>query len=570
MTDFNLQRLENRETDPLVFIIMDGVGLYKGEKEGYPGNALDKANASTIKSLMQEKERSMSIKAHGLAVGLPSDEDMGNSEVGHNALGAGRVFSQGAQLVSQAIEKSSIFQGEVWREYIGSVSSPGIALKKKSNGEYPGLHFIGLLSDGNVHSHINHLLAMISEAAQSGVQKIFVHILLDGRDVEKASAHTYIENLEKHLAMLDPERKKYFIASGGGRMVITMDRYEADWDMVKKGWQTHVEGKARAFSDALTAVKTLRSENPDIIDQDLPPFIIESEGRPVGPIENGDIVIFFNFRGDRAIELSRAFTEENFSAFNKEKEVKVHYAGMMEYDGDLKIPPRYLVAPPAIDRTLSEYLVHNGISQFALSETQKFGHVTYFWNGNNSEKFDDDLEEWLEIPSDRISFDKAPRMQADKIGDAMVNAMASGKYRFLRVNFPNGDMVGHTGNLQAAIEAVESVDQNIKKILTAAEKLGFTVLITADHGNCDQMLEVDKKSGEAKKNPDGSYTAKTSHTLSPVPLILCGHNADQWKFKKDLKEPGLANLAATILNLLDFKAPADYLPSLLERSGRSK
>ncbi|MCB1175333.1 MAG: 2,3-bisphosphoglycerate-independent phosphoglycerate mutase [Leptospiraceae bacterium] len=547
---------------PLMLIIMDGVGLYKGAAEGYDGNALDQAEAPTLKKLLAQCPLKTALKAHGTAVGMPSDDDMGNSEVGHNAMGAGRVFDQGAKLVAGAIASGQLFRGQAWQELIGSADQPGLARKHQS-----AVHFIGLLSDGNVHSHIDHLLAMIDQCQAAGVQRLYVHPLLDGRDVEKQSALTYVEQLEQKLKSIDPTGSQYAIASGGGRMQITMDRYEADWSMVERGWQTHVLGAGTLYPSTTTAIESLRASVPGIIDQDLPPFVISRPGQPeepLAPIQDNDIVIFFNFRGDRAIEISRAFTEAQFDKFDRVRFPGVHYAGMMEYDGDLKMPPRFLVEPPAIDRTVSEYLVRNGVHQYALSETQKYGHVTYFWNGNNSEKFDRALEDWQEIPSDRISFDKAPRMKADEITDQLIQALDSGRYRFLRVNYANGDMVGHTGSLDAAVAAVEAVDQGIARLLASGAKQNCTFMITADHGNCDQMYEIDKKTGAAKLDASGQPIPKTSHTLSPVPLLITGGNADRFTIDLTVQNPGLGNLAATILTLLGFAPPPEYLPSVVK------
>ncbi|MEQ9364428.1 MAG: 2,3-bisphosphoglycerate-independent phosphoglycerate mutase, partial [Leptospirales bacterium] len=379
----------------------------------------------------------------------------------------------------------------------------------------------------------------------------------------------YVARLEDKLKELNAAGRDYAVASGGGRMRITMDRYEADWPMIERGWQTHVAGQGPLFPDATTAIEALRVENPGVIDQDLPSFVIHDpadSGAPIGKILDDDVVIFFNFRGDRAIEICQAFTasEEDFPHFQRTPFVRTHFAGIMEYDGDLHVPPHYLVPPPAIDRTLSEYLVHNDIKQYALSETQKYGHVTFFWNGNNSEKFDPALEDWVEIPSDVISYDQAPNMKAREITDALVKAMESEQYRFLRINLANGDMVGHTGVLPAAVEAVECLDECLGKILEKSTELGVTVIITADHGNCDQMIEIDKN-GQAKKNESGGYVAKTSHTLSPVPFILTGRAAEQYTVNPDAGSMGLGNIAATVLYLLGLEAPEDYLPSVVVR-----
>jgi 2,3-bisphosphoglycerate-independent phosphoglycerate mutase len=346
-----------------------------------------------------------------------------------------------------------------------------------------------------------------------------------------------------------------------------MDRYNANWDMVRRGWQTHVLADGiRTFSSAREAVETLRAENPGIIDQDLPEFVIaEPDHGPVGPILDGDSVVFFNFRGDRAIEISRAFTERDFTKFDRQRFPDVLFAGMMEYDGDLKIPPRYLVNPPAISRTISEYLVHNGVSQLAVAETQKFGHVTYFWNGNNSEKFDAELESWVEVPSDDVPFDRQPQMKAREVTDVVVDDLQKGAHRFIRVNFANGDMVGHTGSLPAAIQAMEVVDECLGQLLDEAERAGATLMVTADHGNSDMMWEVDAKTGEVARDEAGKPVAKTSHTLSPVPWILVGAEAQRFHANPSLTDPGLGNVAATVLMLLGFSPPEDYLPPLVVR-----
>jgi 2,3-bisphosphoglycerate-independent phosphoglycerate mutase len=536
----------------LVLVILDGVGLYRGRADGYEGNAFDIADTPNLDNLFAKAPVFLELKAHGTAVGLPSDGDMGNSEVGHNAIGAGRIFEQGAKLVGEAIDSGAVFEGEVWCRMVEHV--------KHTKGAF---HLIGLLSDGNVHSHIDHVAALVRRLAVEGVSKIRVHPLADGRDVDPVSFHLYIERLERVLAEASAGGIDAAIASGGGRMKITMDRYQADWEMVRRGWATHVLGEGRGVSSAADAVDTLRAENPGVIDQDLPPFVIVDEtGQPVGPVKDGDVVVFFNFRGDRAIEISRAFTEQAFDEFER-KCPDVLFAGMMEYDGDLGIPPAYLVRPPAISRTISEYLVHNGVNQLAVAETQKFGHVTYFWNGNNSEPFDPELEDWVEIPSDNISFDKKPEMKAREVCNVVVEDLEKGRHRFVRVNFANGDMVGHTGSLEAAVKAIEVVDECVARIAAAASESGATMVVTADHGNLDMMLEVDRETGETRFDPSGKPVIKTSHTLSPVPWCLVGADADRFTVNSAVEEPGLANIAATLLVLLGFEPPPDYLPPLI-------
>ncbi|RDE52017.1 MAG: 2,3-bisphosphoglycerate-independent phosphoglycerate mutase [Candidatus Accumulibacter meliphilus] len=530
---------------PIVTIVMDGYGIAKSDV----GSAIAAATKPTLDRLFA-KYPNITLRAHGVAVGMPSDDDMGNSEVGHNAIGAGQVYSQGASLVADAIAAGSIWQGAAWQEVIASVKGGGGVL-----------HFLGLFSDGNVHSHVDHLRAMIVRAKEEGVQAVRIHILLDGRDVPETSALDYVLPFEAFLAEINDDRFDARIASGGGRMNITMDRYEANWNMVDKGWHTHVLGEGPQYDSAAAAIEALRVEFPGTIDQDLPAFVIGSAGVPVGTINDGDAVVFFNFRGDRSIEITRAFEDADFDKFDRLRVPRVTYAGMLQYDGDLKLPNRFLVDPPAILDTMGEWFAKAGITQFACSETQKFGHVTYFWNGNRSNKFDG--ETYQEVPSDVVPFEQRPWMKAAEIADAMIAALKSGQYKTLRCNFANGDMVGHTGSFRAATMAIEAVDLELARILPVIDALGGVALITADHGNADEMYEIDKKSKQPAKNADGSFKAKTAHTLNPVPFILYD-NVSGGKLGLQASETaGLSNIAATIANLLGFEKHAKWDDSLL-------
>ena len=534
---------------PVLTIVMDGVGLAPAGE----ANAVSLARTPNLDRLLANYPV-ISLRAHGTAVGLPSDDDMGNSEVGHNALGSGQVFAQGAKLVSGSIESGKMFVSETWQTLVNGVQQNDSTL-----------HFIGLFSDGNVHSHIDHLKAMLTHAKEEGVKKIRIHILLDGRDVGETSAFEYIDPFEDFLASLRDENCDVKIASGGGRMKITMDRYEANWAMVEAGWKTHVLGEGRLFASAHEAVETYRAET-GAIDQDLDPFVIGENGQPVGTIEDGDSVIFYNFRGDRAIEISKTFEAgADFDKFDRVRVPCVLYAGMLEYDGDLHIPSRYLVSPPEITNTMGEYLADTGINQYAISETQKYGHVTYFWNGNRSGKFSDELETYVEIPSDIVPFEQRPWMKCAEITDKLIEALESGKYDCLRVNFPNGDMVGHTGSLEATICSMEALDLQLGRILNVVDKVGAVALITADHGNADEMAEVDKKTGAPKRNKDGSLKAKTSHTLNRVPCILYDNvSKDAYTVKEDDGHFGLSSVAGTVVNLLGYEKPEMWDDSLIE------
>lgn len=533
---------------PIVLVIMDGVGIKAIET----GNAVTGAKKPVLDNCMKNYPM-QKLKAHGTAVGLPSDGDMGNSEVGHNAIGAGQVYSQGAKLVSESLASKSMYQSEVWQSLVADAKKGGT------------MHFIGLLSDGNVHSHIDHLLAMLEEAKEEGVAKVRIHILLDGRDVGETSALQYVDQLEAKLAELSDASHDYRIASGGGRMVITMDRYGANWGMVEAGWKTHVLGEGRQFATAKEAIETFRSEIPNVIDQDLPAFVIAENGAPVGTIEDGDSVILYNFRGDRAQELTVAFESgAEFDKFDRVRVPNVNYAGMLEYDGDLHIPKKFLVSPPVIRNTLGELLANKGIAQLAISETQKYGHVTYFFNGNRSSKFNDDLEEYIEIPSDIVPFEQRPWMKSAEITDKLVELISENKYPFMRVNFPNGDMVGHTGVFESAVIGVESVDIALKRILPAIDAVGGMAIITADHGNAEEMYEL-AKDGTPKADKDGRIKAKTSHTLNPVPCIFYDNTENKDKYEVvDSDSYGLANIAATIADLLGVEKPDCWESSMIK------
>lgn len=536
-----LDKFENFEgrKGPLLFVVMDGIAF--GRKDD--SDAVHLANTPTLDKLLQTPLVTK-LKAHGPAVGLPDETDMGNSEVGHNAIGAGRVFAQGAKLVNNSIASGDIFKTEIW---------DNILKRGKDGGT---VHMIGLLSDGNVHSHMDHIFAIVNQLAKEEISKVRLHVLADGRDVGEKSALSYVNPTEELLAKISEEKGyDYKIASGGGRMITTMDRYDADWSIVERGWKAHVLGEARHFKSASEAIQTYYDEDPGLIDQYMESFVVVNDNdEPVGTIEDGDAVIFWNFRGDRAIELSKAFEKEEFDKFDRKRHPKVFYAGMMEYDGDLHIPESFLVQPPSIDRPISEYLCTEGVTSFALSETQKFGHVTYFWNGNRSGYIDESLELFEEIPSDKIEFDKAPRMKADEITTRTIELLRSGKYKFGRINYPNGDMVGHTGVMEAAIAAVESVDQGLAQLLPVIDELDGIAVITADHGNADEMFTL-KKSVKA---------TKTAHTLNPVPFIIYDPNYSGEYKLSEVENPGLTNIAGTLLNLLGYKNVEDYDPSLIE------
>jgi len=471
---------------------------------------------------------------------------MGNSEVGHNAMGAGRTFAQGASLVDDALEDATAFTGETWPWLISSGT----------------LHLVGLLSDGNVHSHVRHVHSLLHQAAKDGVRRIRVHLLTDGRDVGERTALEYVEPLERLLKELSSMDRDYAVASGGGRMHITMDRYEAEWDMVERGWSCHVHGQGRPFSSASTAIRTFYEEDPERTDQWLPAFVVtDADGTPNGRIERGDGVLFFNYRGDRAMEISRAL-EGREVPFERGPVPEIRFAGMMQYDGDLQLPARFLVAPPAIDNTVGQYLVKAGQRIFAISETQKFGHVTYFFNGNRSGYLDPTLETYEEIPSNTGPFNLAPEMKAEAITRRTCEAITSGRFDHIRLNLANGDMVGHTGDFSATAIAMEVMDGCLADLEAAVLSVGGVLLVTSDHGNAEQMYEVVRGTGEYRRDAQGARVPRTSHSLNPIPFSVVDPRG-KWKLAHPAS-PSLAHIGSTLLTLAGMDLPRGFVPSLLE------
>lgn len=536
---------------PLVLLVMDGIGIGLGDEF----DAVAVARTPNLDRLSAEGIR-RSILAHGPYVGLPSESDMGNSEVGHNTMGAGRIFDQGAKRIDNAISSGAIW-GDTWAKVVQTASEPGTTL-----------HLIGLLSDGGVHSSTRHLQALLIRAQSEGIKRVRIHVLLDGRDVPDQTADQCIKSTESFLSKMgDKAAVDYRIASGGGRMTTTMDRYQADWHIVQRGWESHVLGSAKGFPSALEAVAFYRKQSPGLSDQLLPPFTIQDrDGRPVGAIQDGDAVVFFNFRGDRAIEFSRAITEgDEFVGFDRGPVPSVYFAGLTLYDGDTNVPENRLVEPEQIPGTISEYLSCSGVTEFACAETQKFGHVTYFWNGNRSDRFDESTETYEEIQSDRVPFNERPWMQSAQTADAVTGAIASKSFKFIRANFAGGDMVGHTGKFEPTIIAVEAVDLAIGRLAVAVEQAHGCLVITADHGNAEDMVERGAD-GRLLCTAEGQPRWKTAHSINPIPLIIRDYSGRTFRWKSGLPEAGLANLAATLIQILGFCAPDNYDPSLVEQT----
>ena len=524
---------------PVVLAVLDGVGL---APDGL-GNAVSKARTAFLGEAAR-KYLHVALDASGEAVGLLPGQ-MGNSEVGHNTMGCGQNIRQGISHIEEAFMDGSVFNSEAWRGAISRIKS------ERDRGEDAILHFAGIFSDGGVHSHISHLEQMIERAYDEGIRKIRVHAIFDGRDVSPQSEPKYIKRFEQFvMRFADADIK---IASGGGRMVCVADRYENDWNVVAAGWDMMVNGSADYyFKTPEEAITMLRRINPDVQDQYLPPFVVVDESeKPVGKIKKGDALIYFDFRADRAIEIAMAFTYYDFPYFNRGsyQPTDVYFVGMTEYNSDTHVPEHRLVEPIKIQETLSRFLSGRGISQFAVSETVKFGHITYYFNGNSYDKAEG--EEFLQIDSYTEPFETRPWMRTAEITDALIENLD--KYKFLRINYPGGDMVGHTADLEATIVAMESIDLSLGRIYQKVKEMGGVFVVVADHGNAEELLD-------AEGHP------KTSHTTNKVPFIICDDTENQTKYRVNpLERPGLYNIAATIALLCgQTDYPKEWQPPLIE------
>ncbi len=539
------QRFRNRA--PHVLIVLDGWGIGHHDE----GDAIYQARTPNLTRLFGTHAHSQ-ILTHGPYVGLPSMKDLGGSEVGHVTMGAGHILPQGTTRIKRLIDSGEFFQGATLNRLVDQCVAKGSAL-----------HLLGLLSDGNIHSHISHFEAVIRHAVARGVRRLYVHALLDGRDVPYQSALDYVEPLEADLDKIGREHPgyDYAIASGGGREVLTMDR-DTNWEKVRLGWEVHVRGTAgEGFPTAAAAVKELRRRTPDAVDQDLPAFRVVRDGKAIGPMRDGDAAICMNFRADRAIEFSRAMVEDVFPHFDRGPRPDVLYAGMTTYDEDTGLPPLTLVAAGGVKNPFGKRVLEWGLDQFRLAETQKYAHVTFFYNGGYRQPLDPKHEEYALIPSDKIdSFAKAPVMKAREIGQKARELILSRRFGFGLINFANADMVGHTGNIAAAIQGVEAVDQALGTIIAAVAQAGGTCLVTADHGNADEMISLNPTTGRREPN--------TRHTLNPVPVVLFdpAYRVGDYALKAcDAEKPNtLSMLAATHSILLGREPDSDLDDSLFD------
>ena len=515
---------------PIVLAVLDGVGLAPDA----PGNAVSKARTTFLGEAARNYLH-VALDASGEAVGLTPGQ-MGNSEVGHNTMGAGKAYKQGIARVDEAFLNGEVFESDGWK---------GAITKALLGGT---LHFAGIFSDGGVHSHIAHLMKMIQRAYAEGVRKMRVHSVFDGRDVGPMAEPKYIRQFESFANQFTDADIK--IADGGGRMVYVADRYENDWEVVARGFRAMVNGEADYyFKSAEEAVAMLRRINPSVQDQYLPAFIVVDDAeQPVGKIEKGDALIYFDFRADRAIEIAQAFTYWDFPYFDRGsyRPDEIYFAGMTEYNSDTHVPEHRLVEPVQIGETLNRFLSEKGITQYAISETVKFGHITYYFNGNSYDAADGEVFE--EINSYTEPFETRPWMKCAEITDKVLENLDN--YKFVRVNFPGGDMVGHTADINATIVAMEAIDLSLARIARQVDELGGALIIVADHGNAEELLDADGK-------------PKTAHTLNKVPCIIYDNTLNREHYTLSaIQEPGLSNLAATIATMLG----QDDYPKTWERS----
>ena len=495
-----------------MLMILDGYGINEAEE----GNAVKIANTPNLTDIMLQNPSTI-IHTSGLDVGLPEGQ-MGNSEVGHTNIGAGRIIYQDFTKITKSIEDGDFFSNTAIAQAIENC--------KKNNSK---LHIMGLVSDGGVHSHIRHLIALLEFAKRKDFENVVVHCFLDGRDTPPASAEGFISLLENKMA----EKGVGKIATIIGRFY-AMDR-DKRWERIEKAYKAIVDGEGEKFTSATLAIE--ESYQKEVFDEFVKPTVIcDVNEKPVATLSENDSVIFFNFRPDRARELTRAIVDENFDGFER-KYIKTHYVCFTPYDETM---PNVDIAfrKEEIKNTFGEYISKKGLKQLRIAETEKYAHVTFFFNGGEEKQYEG--EDRILVPSPKVeTYDLKPEMSAIEVTDKVVEAIESGKYDCIILNYANPDMVGHTGNIEAAVKAIETIDTCVARVKKAIEEQNGVLLITADHGNAEQM--VDYKTGEPH----------TAHTTNPVPLVMIGNG------NKKLKEGKLADLAPTMLEILGLEKPEE-------------
>ncbi|MDY6914977.1 MAG: 2,3-bisphosphoglycerate-independent phosphoglycerate mutase [Candidatus Cloacimonadota bacterium] len=499
--------MENR----VLLLILDGFGISKEKK----GNAIKAAFKPNIDKFFNENPHS-TLHASGKHVGLP-EGIMGNSEVGHLNIGAGRVVYQLNTLIDKKIETGEFYENSALNNAIKHV--------KKNNSK---LHLFGLLSDGNVHSNIKHLWALLNLAKTKGIEQVYLHAFMDGRDTLPHSGKGFIKQFQEKAKELGVGK----IASISGRYY-AMDR-DNRWDRTEKAYRTLVEGKGEKFNDPIEAVQ--KSYNNDITDEFIFPLVITEKGKPVATIEDGDSIVFFNFRADRARQISRSFFMPNFDKFERKNFQNLKYVTFSEYDIKFNDYTEIAFRPKPLTNILGKVIADAGKKQLRLAETEKYAHVTFFFNGGVEKKFKN--EDRLLVPSPQVAtYDKKPEMSAFEVKDKLVESLYSQKYDLIITNFANCDMVGHTGDFKATVKAVEAVDKCVGEVVHAAKKSEYNIVLIADHGNAEKMLDED----------DNIFTA---HTTNLVPVVV----SKVYKEKKYKVNRGkLADVAPTILKLMQLK-----------------
>ncbi|MCL2756309.1 MAG: 2,3-bisphosphoglycerate-independent phosphoglycerate mutase [Firmicutes bacterium] len=510
-----------------VLCIIDGLGM----SDKTHGNAV---HAAGMKNLWNAYENFLStnLVASGPEVGLVSESDAGSSEVGHNAIGAGQRIKQGLALLDDAFETGEVFKSETWKKIV-------------ANSQGKKLQIIHLLSNGRTHSDINHLFYTLKQCVKDDVT-VSIHALADGRDVTAQSVLRYIKQTNELIKEYGVNAR---IATVAGRAVAFMDRYDSNPQALTTGFEVIVEGKAPITNDIEKSVESEYEKAPTMTDERLSPFVLE----PDWLVQNGEPVLLLNYRGDRALQTCALFKDGKYITKDQFKKIdKCMFVGLMEYDSELKIPDLYLCPPPNIDNTLSHWLCEHSLRQLTVAETVKFGHITYFFNGNRGKPIDDKLEKWIEIDGHKVgaAYDTVPQMRAKEIADTVIGAIKSGEYDFIKFNLANPDMVGHTGNFDATVIACKTVDECLGKIikLCSSEKINF--VITSDHGNAEEMIDKNGKMG-------------TTHTSNQVPFIAMPFAGG--KFQVMDGQFGLTNIAATICDLMGIEPSLRFNESIIKR-----
>ena len=495
-----------------MLMIIDGYGINENEK----GNAVKAANTPNLDKLFKTCPTT-EVYTSGMSVGLP-DGQMGNSEVGHTNIGAGRIVYQQLTRITKSIEDGDFFSIP---EFVAAIENC-----KKNNSK---LHIMGLVSDGGVHSHIRHLFGLLEMAKRRDFEDVYVHCFLDGRDTPPASAENYIMQLEEKMR----EKSVGKIVSVSGRYY-AMDR-DKRWDRIQKTYNAMVNGEGEKSSSATQAIED--SYQKEIFDEFVVPTVICNGDSPVATISENDSVIFFNFRPDRAREITRTLVDTDFNEFETKKNLNLYFVCMTEYDATL---PNVNIAfkPEKLVNTFGEYISNKGLTQLRIAETEKYAHVTFFFNGGEEKQYPG--EDRILVQSPKVAtYDLQPEMSEPEVTEKVVEAINSKKYDAIILNYANSDMVGHTGSMEAAIKALEAVDDGVGKVVEAIRNNDGILLITADHGNSEQM--IDYTTGEPH----------TAHTTNPVPLILVGMENTK------LKSGKLADLAPTMLDIMGLEKPSE-------------